>query len=369
MAKKVVVAMSGGVDSAVAAYIMKEKGFDVIGVNLRLAPNTPSIQRSGRCCSVDDMTDARLVCDKIGIPFYAIDAETKFKEAVFDPFVNFYKNGLTPIPCLACNHEVKFGDLFACAKNLNADLATGHYAQITDYNNYLSISKPLDINKDQTYYLYGTNQEIMPHLHFPIGALLKSEVREIAKKIGLLVHDKKDSQEICFVPNNNHAKVVEKSLQQSFSGNIVDEQGVVLGTHTGIHNFTVGQRRGLNVSSKQRLFVADLNPDSQEVVLTKKESLACRSIKISNLRLLVPTKVWPKKVMVKIRARSEAQYAFWRIDNDSIIVDFEQDNYSVALGQAGVIYDGNHMLGGGIISARLDGMFPKQINLQFIDKE
>ena len=363
MNKKVVVAMSGGVDSAVAAYIMKEKGFEVIGVNLRLAPNMPNIQRSGRCCSVDDMTDARLACDKIGIPFYAIDAETKFKEAVFDPFVNFYKNGLTPIPCLACNHEVKFGDLFACAQNLKADLATGHYAQITKYKDYLSISKPLDANKDQTYYLYGIDAKIMSHLHFPVGGFLKSEVREIAKKIGLLLHDKKDSQEICFVPDNNHAKIVEKSLKQTFSGNIVDENGSILGTHNGIHNFTIGQRRGLNVSSKDRLFVADLNPNNQNVVLTKKEFLACKNIKISNLRLLVPTQVWPKRVMVKIRARSEAQSALWHKEGDSIVITFENDNYSVALGQAGVIYDDEHMLGGGIICSRLDGMFPKEVNI------
>jgi len=365
MAKKVVVAMSGGVDSAVAAYLMKESGFEVIGVTLRLAPDNASekVERSGRCCSIDDMTDARMVCDKLDIPFYAIDAQSKFKSVVFDPFVEFYKNGLTPIPCLACNHEVKFGDLFACAQNLNADLATGHYAQVLDYNGFLSIAKPVDLAKDQTYYLYGTNAEIIKHLHFPLGKLLKPQVREIAKKIGLLVHDKKDSQEICFVPDGNHAKVVEKALKQQFSGNIIDEHGQKLGEHTGIHNFTVGQRRGLKVAAKERLFVADLNPSTQDVTLAKKSSLACGKIKLSNMRFIVPKEYWPSKVSIKIRARSEEQIASWHEIDNEFYFNFDEDNHSVALGQAGVIYAGDCMLGGGIISARLDGLFAKEVNL------
>jgi tRNA-uridine 2-sulfurtransferase len=366
MPKKVVAAMSGGVDSAVAAYLMKQQGFEVIGVTLRLAPDNigGNSQRTGRCCSIDDMTDARQVCDRIGIPFYAVDAQAKFKETVFDPFVNAYQNGITPIPCLACNHTVKFGDLFNTAKNLNAFLATGHYAQVVDYNGIKTIAKPYDLDRDQTYYLYGTNPAIMSDLVFPLGKLTKTEVRKIARKIDLLVHDKKDSYEICFVPDGDHAAVVEKTLGKKFSGKIVDEKENILGTHQGVHKFTIGQRRGLGVSAKDRLFVADIDSSKQTVVLAKKDSLRCTKVEVSDFRYLVPAKMWPKNINVKIRARSSAQSASVNKildEKNQIQFIFDEDVFSVALGQAAVVYDGETMLGGGILSGRLDGAFPRKI--------
>lgn len=367
MAKKVIAAMSGGVDSAVAAYLLKEQGFDVIGVTLRLAPDVhDGIERTGRCCSIDDMTDARHVCMKLGIPFYAIDAQENFKKAVFDPFVKAYDNGVTPIPCLACNHTVKFGDLFKTAQNLGAELATGHYARIVEYGGQKTIARPFDIDRDQTYYLYGTSPDIIEKLHFPLGDISKPKVREIARHIGLLVHDKKDSHEICFVPDGNHARVVERALKKTSFGSIVNEQGEKLGSHHGIHQFTVGQRRGLGIAHKERLFVADIDKDSQTVVLAGKSSLQCSLVKVTDMRVIIPLEAWPNKVQVKVRARSEAINASMMAhDQHSVKVSFDEPVSGVALGQAAVFYDGEVMLGGGILCARLDGAFPRETQVNF----
>lgn len=362
MAKKVVAAMSGGVDSAVAAYLLKEEGFEVIGVTLRLAPESKEEVRTGRCCSLDDMSDARLVCEKIGIPFYAIDAQAKFKETVFDPFVRAYQNGITPIPCLACNHTVKFGDLYKTASRLNAGLATGHYARLTDYRGHRAIARPYDLDRDQTYYLYGTDRSILSDLYFPLGDLPKSQVRVIAKEIGLLVHDKKDSHEICFVPDGDHARVVEKATGITFSGDIVDEAGNTVGNHRGVHQFTIGQRRGLGVAGKERMFVADIDAKNQRVVLGKSESLLCSRVKVSEMSYLVPQELWPETVSVKIRARSSAALA--RIASTSagsVEITFDQAVSGVALGQAAVMFDGDVMLGGGLLTGRLDGAFPRTV--------
>lgn len=370
MTKKIVAAMSGGVDSAVAAYLLKEQGFEVIGVTLRLAPDvkTGDVERTGRCCSIDDMIDARKVCDLIGIPFYAIDAQAKFKDTVFDPFVRAYQEGITPIPCLACNHTVKFGDLYKTAKNLGAGLATGHYARVVSYGSRKTLARPHDLDRDQTYYLYGTDAAIIDELYFPLGDLTKPEVREIAKKIGLAIHDKKDSHEICFVPDGNHARVVEKALGKSFSGTIVNETGTVLGAHNGVHKFTVGQRRGLGVAAKERLFVADIDAKNQQVVLAQRDYLRCSQVETSDFRFLIPFEDWPDTVMVKIRARADAQGALAKrtLDEKTLEFTFLEDLYGVSLGQAAVVYDGDTMLGGGILSGRLDGAFPRKKNVDFL---
>ena len=368
MRNKVVAAMSGGVDSAVAAFLLKQQGFDVIGVTLRLAPDLPGekVLRVGRCCSIDDMVDARQVCDKIGIPFYAIDAQSKFKEAVFDPFIRAYQNGITPIPCLACNHTVKFGDLFSTAQSLEAALATGHYARRVDYKGVPSIAKPFDIDRDQSYYLYGTKREVLSELYFPLGELKKPEVRSIAKEIGLVVHDKKDSHEICFVPDGDHGKVIERVSKTVKGGKVKDEEGREIGEHGGIHRFTVGQRRGLGISSSDRLFVADIDAKTNDVVLAKKSALAVRNVQISDVKEMVPKELWPSEVMVKIRARSpveKAQVIKAQSSDNTLHLEFERDQFAVALGQAAVIYDGDVVLGGGILSGRLDGMFARTISI------
>jgi tRNA-specific 2-thiouridylase len=375
MEMKVVAAMSGGVDSAVAAYLLKEQGYDVIGVTLRLSPDSDDkVARTGRCCSIEDMTDARQACDRIGIPFYAVDARAQFKKHVFDPFVNSYLKGITPIPCLECNHTVKFGDLFHTADRLKAQLATGHYARIVSYKGHQSIARPVDEARDQTYYLYGCDPDKISRLHFPLGDVKKDRVREIARNIGLTIHNKKDSHEICFVPDGDHARVVEKASGIASSGDVVDENGKTIGQHQGVHHFTVGQRRGLKVSAGHRVYVADIDADSQRVVLAEKNSLMCTRIAFCDLRLMVPIECWPENVSIKIRARSQAQSA--RVEqydrgSDEITAVFDKEVYSVALGQAAVVYDKDVVLGGGIISGRLDGAFPRtnKLSRPFIVEE
>ena|SRR3989338_10378433 len=363
---KIVVAMSGGVDSSVAALLLKEQGHEVIGVSLRLAPDdTGSLQkRQGRCCSVDDMTDARQVCDRLDIPFYAIDSRDKFKEVVFDPFVKAYRAGHTPIPCLACNHEVKLGDLYKTAKALGASLATGHYAKVVDYQGAKTLARPQDQARDQTYYLYGTDPEVIPNLHLPLGELNKPDVRKVAQKMGMAVHNKPDSHEICFVPDGNHARVVEAASGPMPTGDLRNQEGQKISEHAGIHHFTIGQRRGIGVGLGERNYVVDLDAQTQVVTLGPKSALACSKISAGPLKTMVPTQLWPKTVQVQIRARHQPQAASWSIlESGEIIFDFTEPVYAVALGQAAVAYDGDNMLGGGLITGRLDGQFTKHSSL------
>lgn len=355
---KIVVAMSGGVDSSVAALLLKEQGHEVIGVSLRLTPDD-----SGRCCSIDDMTDARQVCDKLDIPFYAIDSREKFKSVVFNPFVKAYRAGQTPIPCLACNHEVKFGDLFKTAQALGAQLATGHYAKVIDYKGVKTLARPHDQARDQTYYLYGTEPEVVQNLYLPLGELNKPDVRKLAQKMGMAVHDKPDSHEICFVPDGNHARVIEAASGPMPSGDMINSEGKKVSEHSGIHNFTIGQRRGIGIGLGERSYVVDIDAQNQIVTLGPKSALACSKISAGPLRTIVPTGLWPTQVQVQIRARHQPQTATWSIaDTGEIIFEFLEPTFAVALGQAAVAYDGNAMLGGALITGRLDGKFARRVN-------
>ncbi|MFZ9887977.1 MAG: tRNA 2-thiouridine(34) synthase MnmA [Myxococcota bacterium] len=359
--QRVIVALSGGVDSAVAAWLLREAGHDVTGVSLRLAPEDGPRADAGRCCSVDDMTDARQLCDLIGIPFYAIDARDRFREAVFEPFVRDYRAGLTPIPCLACNHEVKFGDLLRTATSLGAQLATGHYARVVQFAGFTTMARPSDRARDQTYYLYGTPSEAMGTLLLPLGDLDKPLVRALAQRAGIPVHDKPDSQEICFVPDGDHARVVEKASGKLPGGRVVHVDGRDLGEHQGVHRYTVGQRRSLHVGGHGgRLYVLDVDGESHRVVVGPREHLASRRVLLHDVNALVPSAAWPEVVEVQVRARHRAQAARWEPrDDGSVELTFEDDVEAVALGQAGVIYTGDTLLGGGIISGRLDGAFPR----------
>lgn len=362
--QRIVVAMSGGVDSSVAAWLLKEAGHEVIGVSLRLAPDDAHAlaSREGRCCSADDMTDARQVCERLGVPFYAIDARDKFKEAVFDPFVAAYRQGITPIPCLACNHQVKFGDLFHVAQSMGAVLATGHYATVVDYKGVKALARPEDSARDQTYYLYGTAPEVIERLYMPLGGLKKPFIRALAKRMGLSVSQKPDSQEICFVPDGDHAKVVEKASGPLPTGDLLHINGKKVGRHEGVHHFTIGQRRGVGVGLGERTYVVDVDAKSNQVTLGSSEALLVSKVEAGPLKNAVPLTLWPKTVEVQVRARSQPQRArFELLANGNMVFEFETPVKAVALGQAAVVYDENILLGGGILVARLDGSVPRRI--------
>jgi tRNA-specific 2-thiouridylase len=366
--RKVMVALSGGVDSSVAAWLLQEAGHLVIGVSLRLAPDAPgAAPESGRCCSVDDLTDARRVAHRLSIPFHALDARERFKAAVFDPFVRDHARGRTPIPCLACNHDVKVGDLMRTARSLGAALATGHYARRVERGGALALARPSDRARDQTYYLYGTPFDDVADLELPLGDLDKPLIRALAQKAGLPVAHKPDSQEICFVPDGDHARVVEEAGGAGRVGALVHIGGKRLRDHTGTHRFTVGQRRGVGVSASEaglkegeKLFVIDVDGESGQVTVGPREALLASALVARPLRLSQPLSTWPEIVLAQVRARQQPQPArFAVLDDGSLSLRFLEPVPGVALGQAAVCYDGDVLLGGGIIEARLDGAMPR----------
>lgn len=363
--RRVVVALSGGVDSAVVAWLLKEAGHDVIGVTLRLAPDDASSLevRQGRCCSIDDMTDARRLCDALDVPFYAVDARDRFKDAVFDPFVRDYRAGRTPIPCLACNHVVKFGDLFRTATELGADLATGHYARVVERGGRPALARPADRGRDQTYYLHGTSRDVIEHLLLPLGDLDKPLVRALAEVAGIPVAQKPDSQEICFVPDGDHARVVERASGPLPGGELVHIDGRRLRTHDGVHRFTVGQRRGIGVGTGDKLYVVDVDAASGEVRVGPKEALACTHLSARPLFAQQPVETWPDTVFVQIRARHRAEPASVVVDGERLEVRFHHPVEAVAPGQSAVVYDGDVLLGGAVITGRLDGPVPRTLDV------
>ena len=352
---RVVVAMSGGVDSSVTAALASRAGFDVVGITLQLYDDGAIRGKQGACCAGKDIHDARMVADQLGINHYVLNYEDVFREAVMDDFADTYLAGATPIPCVRCNQRVKFRDLLDTAKDLEADvMVTGHYVQrLEGENGRGQLHRALDPGKDQSYFLFATTQEQLDFLRFPLGGLNKSTVRDLAAEQGLQVADKPDSQDICFVPNGSYARIVEKLRPGVVEpGDIVDMAGNVLGHHTGIINYTVGQRRGLGIGGGDALYVVRLDSAANRVIVGPKEALARDVVYLNEFNWLGDDRhlTGDLPVVVKLRSAMTPVPARITLSGQGLAtIELDQPYEGIAPGQAGVVYDGDRCLGGGWI--------------------
>ena len=352
----VVVAMSGGVDSSTVAGIMKNEGYKVIGITLKLYDDVKKTSKSRQCCAGQDILDAKRVANKLGIEHKILYYQNKFKEGVIDNFIDSYLSGETPIPCVQCNQTVKFTDLFDEAKKLTADaLVTGHYVKSITNKNQTEMYRGVDLNRDQSYFLFNTTKEQLNFLRFPLGNLQKKETRDIARNLDLNVADKPDSQDICFVPNGDYASVIEKFRPNSFSkGNIKDINGKVIGVHDGIINYTIGQRRGIKISDKKPLYVIKIDAAKNEIIVGGKKHLIKKKIRLKNVNVITNNdKDFEKELFVKVRSTGKLLRAKVNLKDDFADVDLLEDEYGISPGQACVFYsknaNGDKVLGGGWI--------------------
>jgi tRNA-specific 2-thiouridylase len=358
---RVVVAMSGGVDSSVVAGILKQEGYDVLGVTLQLYDHGAATHRAGSCCAGQDIDDARRVCESLGIPHYVLDYEERFRKAVIDPFADAYAHGETPIPCVSCNQTVKFADLLATARELGADtLATGHYIRSRQNGAHRAMYRPVDANRDQSYFLFATTQDQIDYLRFPLGAMDKPSVRKIAEDMGLSVATKQDSQDICFVPQGKYSDVIAKLKPNAImDGEIVHLDGRVLGRHQGILNFTIGQRRGIGVATGEPLFVVHLDAERARVVVGPREALETHRILLREINWLGDIAIADipdtgMELFAKVRSSRPPKPAVLHHEDGQISVELLAGESGIAPGQACVLYsdDGNdaRVLGGGFIA-------------------
>ena len=337
--------MSGGVDSSVAAALAAQSGAEVIGVTLQLYDHGEAVKRSGSCCAGQDIYDAKLVADRLGIAHYLLDYESRFRTGVIDRFADEYAMGRTPVPCSLCNQGVKFTDLIAFARELGADcLATGHYVRRMINGDRVELHKGADLSRDQSYFLYGTTAEQLDYLRFPVGDLPKPEVRRIAAEAGLEVAAKPDSQDICFVPDGDYAGLVKRLRPETAApGEIVDLGGNVLGIHEGVVHFTVGQRRGIDVGGQaEPLYVVRIEPDTRRLVVGPRRALAVGGAQVESVNWLAEGQ---KDVEVKVRSLARPVGGRW----DGAHLNFAHPEYGVAPGQSAVYYEGSRLLGGGTI--------------------